>query len=62
MIFSNSNQALVIRHQGELLRIEAWGRDSLRVRATMYPDFIQRRYALIEDPLDNPDDVKIVFY
>lgn len=60
MIFSNSNQALVIRHQGELLRIEAWGRDSLRVRATMYPDFTQRRWALSEEPSDNPDDVKIV--
>ena len=50
MIFTGSDQALLIRHQNELLLIEAWGRDSLRVRATLYTDFTNRNWALSEAP------------
>lgn len=50
MIFTGSDQALLIRHQNELLLIEAWGRDSLRVRATLYTDFTNRNRALSEAP------------
>ena len=49
MIFSDANNVLTVRHQTELLRIEAWGKDSLRVRATQYMDFTGRRWALDEE-------------
>ncbi len=42
--------ALVCRRQGETLRIEPWGRDSLRVRATMFPDLQHQDWALTETP------------
>ena len=37
MIFQQEQNALIARKGGETLRIEAWGKDSLRVRATMFP-------------------------
>ncbi|MBO5056512.1 MAG: glycoside hydrolase family 31 protein [Lachnospiraceae bacterium] len=49
MIFSNVNNTLVARHQTELLCIEAWGQDALRVRATQYTDFTGRNWALSEE-------------
>ena len=48
MIFTNDNGALIARRMGETLRIEPWGRDSLRVRATMQPAI---------EALGLPDDV-----
>ncbi len=39
MQFIQDGNALVCRRSGETLRIEPWGRDSLRVLATMFPDF-----------------------
>ncbi len=51
MIFENDNGALVAKRLGETLRIEAWGEDSLRVRATMYPQMSQHDWALTE-PVD----------
>ncbi|MBR6028144.1 MAG: glycoside hydrolase family 31 protein [Clostridia bacterium] len=48
MQFINDKGALVCRRQGETLRIEAWGADSLRVRATMYPAFSGEDWALTE--------------
>ena len=35
MIFEKESSALVARRGGETLRIEAWGKDALRVRAYM---------------------------
>ena len=49
MKFTTDGSALLCIHQGEKLRIEPWGRDSLRVRATMLPDFSGRDWALTED-------------
>ncbi len=46
MIFHEDNQALVGRQQGETLRIEAWGENSLRVRATMRPEITDQSWAL----------------
>ncbi len=46
-IICNEN-SLICRRQGETLRIEAWGEDSLRVRATMNRDFTGRNWALTE--------------
>lgn len=41
---------LTLRRRGETLRIEPWGKDSLRVRATMYPEFTGNDWALTEKP------------
>ena len=46
---TNGN-ALLCLHQGEKLRIEPWGRDSLRVRSTMLPEFSGKEWALTETP------------
>lgn len=48
MKFVTDGSALLCLHQGEKLRIEPWGRDSLRVRATMLPAFSGRDWALTE--------------
>ena len=50
MRFLKENGALVCKRQGETLRIEAWGKDSLRVRATMYPEWTNQAWALTETP------------
>ena len=39
MKFINDNGALVFYHNGEMCRIEAWGKDSFRVRSTMLGKF-----------------------
>lgn len=48
MQFINESNALVVRNNGETLRIEAWGKDSLRVRSTMLPAFTDQDWALTE--------------
>ena len=48
MRFLNDNGALVAQRQGETLRIEAWGKDSLRVRAWIGPEPPARDGALTE--------------
>ena len=49
MRFENDHGALVCYHQGETLRIEAWGKDSFRVRSTMFSKFTGNDWALTED-------------
>ncbi|SEA01501.1 alpha-D-xyloside xylohydrolase [Lachnospiraceae bacterium NK3A20] len=48
MEFTNDHGALVCRRQGETLRIEPWGQDALRIRATEYPEFTGNLWALSE--------------
>lgn len=48
MRFENENGALVCYHQGETVRIEPWGKDSLRVRATVLPGFTGNDWVLSE--------------
>ncbi len=48
MQFIQDGGALVCRRQGETLRIEPWGKDSLRIRATMFPAFCGQDWALTE--------------
>ncbi|MBQ0042541.1 MAG: family 31 glucosidase [Lachnospiraceae bacterium] len=50
MKFVNENGALVFYHQGETVRVEAWGKDSLRVRSTMLQEFTNCDWALTEKP------------
>ncbi len=59
MQFINDHGALVCRRQGETLRIEPWGKDSLRVRATMFPALTGEAWALTETPA--PACAEIVF-
>ena len=48
MQFIEDRGALVCRRAGETLRIEPWGKDALRVRATMFPKFQGEDWALTE--------------
>jgi len=50
MKFATDGSALLCFNQGERLRIEPWGQDSLRVRATMLPGFSGNDWALTESP------------
>lgn len=58
MEFINDNGALVFKRQGETVRIEAWGENSLRVRATMLPEFTGHDWALTEKPSVNQGKVE----
>ena len=49
MRFENTGGALLFHHRGEHVRIEAWGRDSLRVRSSMQNSFSNREWALTEE-------------
>ncbi len=60
MFFSQQNGTLIGKRQGETLRIEPWGRDSLRIRSTMYPDFTGNNWALTEKVDAITCDIKIV--
>ena len=51
MRFERDSSALLCFHQGERLRIEPWGQDSLRVRSAMGRDFSGNAWALTE-PVD----------
>ena len=48
MRFEEKEGALLAYHQGEMLRIESWGEDSLRVRATKLGEFTNEDWALTE--------------
>lgn len=48
MQFLKKNNALIAKHNGETLRIEAWGENSLRVRAVMDPEMYDENWALSE--------------
>lgn len=48
MIFIETKDRLEVRRQTERLRIEAWGKDSFRIRAAQYADFTGRNWALEE--------------
>ena len=50
MQFENKQNALVFCHNGETVRIEAWGKDALRVRSAMYGKFTSHDWALTEKP------------
>lgn len=48
MAFTAEGNALILHRNGETLRIEPWGKDSLRVRATMLPEIQKENWALTE--------------
>ncbi len=47
------------RFDNELLRIEAWGKNSLRIRSFVDQNFVDENYALNEKPKLNKDDIMI---
>ena len=57
MAFFIENDGLMLKQMGETIRIEAWGRDSLRVRSTMLGKFTGNNRALTEE-LDAAVDEK----
>ena len=59
MKFEQDGSALLCFHQGERLRIEPWGQDSLRVRSTMGRDFSGNAWALTEPVDDLPTRIDI---
>ncbi len=52
MQFTAEKNALIAKRGGETLRIEGWGKDSLRVRAHMYDSRTDNDWALTEEPED----------
>ena len=58
MEFIAEKNALVFKRQGETVRIEAWGENSLRVRATMLKDFTGNDWALTEKVKETSAEVK----
>ena len=59
MIFMKSGSALVARRMGETLRIEPWGKDALRVRATMESAPVDQDWALTEPVAPEPAQIRI---
>ena len=60
MEFVAEGNALIARRGGETLRIEGWGRDSLRVRATMYPALTGENWALTETPQESTAEIRML--
>lgn len=56
-VFHVIDDKLIFENNGETLQIEAWGENSLRVRARMMGEIIDTEYALL--PTDNVSRVKI---
>ena len=50
MRFKVENGVLLGWQGAEQLRIEGWGKDSLRVRSTMLPEFENQDWALVQEP------------
>ena len=59
MVFTAEKGVLTARNLGEILRIEAWGKDSLRVRATRHAALNDENWALTEEPGDSRAIVEI---
>ena len=60
MQFINDNGALLCRRNGETLRIEPWGKDSLRVRSTREGRFTGNVWALTEQVCACDAEVKVL--
>ena len=59
MNFINEGNALTFKINGETVRIEPWGKNSLRVRSTMLRDFTGCDWALTEQPGSCAAEVKL---
>ncbi len=59
MEFTQEGSALVCRRMGETLRLEPWGRNALRVRATMAEGFGTEPWALTEAPENGGSSIEL---
>ena len=59
MQFLTEGNALIARTGGETLKIEGWGKDSLRVRAVMYDGWTGNDWALTETPEQTRCEIRI---
>ena len=59
MKFTAEKNALTARRGGETLRIEGWGKDSLRVRSVMYEGWTGNDWALTEMPEESKCEIRI---
>ena len=59
MQFQAEGNALIARRGGETLKIEGWGKDSLRVRAVMYDGWTGNDWALTETPEQAGCEIRI---
>ena len=59
MQFIKDGNTLVFKINGETVRIEPWGKNSLRVRSTMLRDFTGCDWALTEKTAECAADVKL---
>ncbi|MBE6353360.1 TIM-barrel domain-containing protein [Treponema sp.] len=57
-MFKKSSNSLIFEKNGETVKIEPWGTDSLRIRATMNPEFTKNTWGLTET-VKNKSSVKI---
>ena len=62
MIFLNDGNALIAKNNGETLRIEAWGKNALRVRSTMLPELIDNNWALSEEVSQDANKPVVEFF
>ena len=58
-MFTAERNTLIVRRGGETLRIEGWGKDSLRVRAVMYDAWTGNDWALTEAPEEAECEIRI---
>ena len=59
MFFYEGKNKLTIQKNNEILCIEGWGKNSLRVRATCYTNFTDRTWALSEKVLDTENEIVV---
>jgi len=57
--FYEDNGKLIFQNDGETLQIEAWGKNSLRVRARMMGDILDTDYALLPDESNTKAEIQI---
>jgi alpha-D-xyloside xylohydrolase len=57
--FRQEGNALIFELNHETVRIEAWGRDSLRVRATIEPAFRDEQYSALLEPARTRPTIEI---
>ena len=58
MFFDKKNGKLIGKRRNETVQIEAWGENALRVRSTMYPEILDRDWALMKTE-KNQAEIKI---
>lgn len=60
-MFKNNNERLIYSYDGETVCIESWGKNALRVRATMNADFTENNWALLGKS-DSDSEAKVEIY